>query len=55
MNEGISIIVEPITQGVKGLFPRLKYPCRVVSADQIRGKSLKQIYVEKNQRIQTHG
>lgn len=56
MNEGISIVVEPTTTpGVKGLSPRLKYPCRAVRADQTRGKTLKQIYAEKNQRKQTHG
>jgi len=55
MNEGISITIEPITPGVKGLSPRLKYPRRAVRPDQVRGKSMKQIYAEKPKRKKTHG
>jgi hypothetical protein len=55
MNEGISITIEPIEFGVKGLSPRLKYPVRTVHHDQIRGKSIKQICIEKNQRAKNHG
>jgi len=55
MNEGIHLTIEPMTPGVKGLAPRLKYPRRIVPVDQFRGQNLKQIYVEKKKRTRTHG
>ena len=55
MTEGINITIEPIGSVAKGLSPRLEYPLRDVPNDQSRGKSLKQIYIEKKQRNPSHG
>lgn len=56
MNEGISITIEPMNGPPKsGPSPRLKYPMRQGQVDQVRGKTLREIYEQKSERNQSNG